>query len=120
LLIGMTSISLHMQWPLTSQLRGSVSQREQLVFHYGSNSTPCLQNLPISAFVSLIPMPNLFLQIPQLPAQRNRVEGGRGLPVPRLQRRQRPVGLLDRKGGRTLQAGGPDWANFLSNEFPKL
>jgi hypothetical protein len=30
---GMTSISLHMQWPLTSQLPGSVSQREQLK-HY--------------------------------------------------------------------------------------
>jgi hypothetical protein len=29
-----------MQWPLTSQLHGSVSQREQLVFCYGSNSTP--------------------------------------------------------------------------------
>jgi hypothetical protein len=28
----MTSISLHMQWPLTSQLHGSVSQREQLFF----------------------------------------------------------------------------------------
>jgi hypothetical protein len=35
----MTGISLHMQWPLTSQLHGSVSQREQLVFRYGSNST---------------------------------------------------------------------------------
>jgi hypothetical protein len=32
LLTGMTSISLHMQWPLTSQLNGSGSQREQLVF----------------------------------------------------------------------------------------
>jgi hypothetical protein len=31
LLTGMTGISLHMQWPLTSQLHGSVSQREQLV-----------------------------------------------------------------------------------------
>jgi hypothetical protein len=30
LLTGMTGISLHMQWPLTSQLHGSVSQREQL------------------------------------------------------------------------------------------
>jgi hypothetical protein len=28
----MTSISLHMQWPLISQLHGSVSQREQLFF----------------------------------------------------------------------------------------
>jgi hypothetical protein len=36
----MTNISLHMQWPLTSQSHGSVSQREQLVFSYGSNSTP--------------------------------------------------------------------------------
>jgi hypothetical protein len=40
LLTGMTGISLHMQWPLTSQSHSSVSQREQLVFHYGSNSTP--------------------------------------------------------------------------------
>jgi hypothetical protein len=31
LLTGMTCNSLHMQWPLTSQLHGSVSQREQLV-----------------------------------------------------------------------------------------
>jgi hypothetical protein len=28
----MTSISLHMQWPLTSQSHGSVSQGEHLVF----------------------------------------------------------------------------------------
>jgi homoserine kinase len=41
LLTGMTGISLHMQWPLTSQLHGSVSQREQLFFFcYGSNSAP--------------------------------------------------------------------------------
>jgi hypothetical protein len=32
LLTRMTGISLHMHWPLTSQLHGSVSQREQLVF----------------------------------------------------------------------------------------
>jgi hypothetical protein len=35
LLTGMTGISLHMQWHLTSQLHGSFPQREQLVFHYG-------------------------------------------------------------------------------------
>jgi hypothetical protein len=35
LLTGMTGISLHMQWPLTSQLHGSVSQREQLFFLLG-------------------------------------------------------------------------------------
>jgi hypothetical protein len=40
LLTGMTGNSLHMQWPLTSQSHGSVSQREHLVFHYRSNSTP--------------------------------------------------------------------------------
>jgi hypothetical protein len=40
LLTRMTGNSLHMQRPLISQLHGSVSQREQLVFHYGSNSTP--------------------------------------------------------------------------------
>jgi hypothetical protein len=34
----MTGISLHMQWPMTSQLNGSVSQREQLFFRCGSNS----------------------------------------------------------------------------------
>jgi hypothetical protein len=28
----MTGISLHMQWPLTSQSHGSVSHREQLKF----------------------------------------------------------------------------------------
>jgi hypothetical protein len=32
LLTGMTSNTLHMQRPLTSQSHGSVSQREQLVF----------------------------------------------------------------------------------------
>jgi hypothetical protein len=32
LLTGMTGISLHMQWPLTSQSHGSFSQREQLFF----------------------------------------------------------------------------------------
>jgi hypothetical protein len=44
LLTRMTGNSLHMQWPLTSQLHGSVSQREQLVFRYGSNSTPYFLN----------------------------------------------------------------------------
>jgi hypothetical protein len=32
LFTGMTGISLHMQWPLTSQLRGSFSQREQCTY----------------------------------------------------------------------------------------
>jgi hypothetical protein len=32
LLNGMTGNSLHMQWTLTSQWHGSVSQREQLFF----------------------------------------------------------------------------------------
>jgi hypothetical protein len=36
---GISGISLQMQRPVTSQLHGSVSQREHLVFHYGSNST---------------------------------------------------------------------------------
>jgi hypothetical protein len=40
LLNGMTGNSLHMQWTLTSQWHGSVSQREQLVFCYGSNLCP--------------------------------------------------------------------------------
>jgi hypothetical protein len=30
--LSMTGISLHIQWPLTSQLHGSISQREQLFF----------------------------------------------------------------------------------------
>jgi hypothetical protein len=34
-----------MQYPLTSQWHGSVSQRGQLVLHYGSNSTPWLLQL---------------------------------------------------------------------------
>jgi hypothetical protein len=33
LLTRITAISLHMQWPLTSQPHGSVSQREQGVQH---------------------------------------------------------------------------------------
>jgi hypothetical protein len=41
LLTRISGNSLHMQWPLTSQLHGSVSQREQLFFFcYGSNSMP--------------------------------------------------------------------------------
>jgi hypothetical protein len=39
LLTGMTGISLHMHWPLTSQLHGSVSQREQLFF-FVTDQTP--------------------------------------------------------------------------------
>jgi hypothetical protein len=31
----MTGISLHMQWPLSSQMHGCFTQREQYVFHYG-------------------------------------------------------------------------------------
>jgi hypothetical protein len=45
LLTRMTDNSLHMQWPLTSQSHGSVSQREQLFFCYGSNSTPNAGNI---------------------------------------------------------------------------
>jgi hypothetical protein len=40
LLTRMTSISLLMQWPLTSQSHGSVSQREQLDF-FVMDQTPC-------------------------------------------------------------------------------
>jgi hypothetical protein len=46
LLTGMAGNSLHMQWPLTSQLHGSVSQGEQLVFCYGKTKHPyplCVQ-----------------------------------------------------------------------------
>jgi hypothetical protein len=38
-----------MQWPLTSQLHGSVSQREHLVFRYGSNSS-----VPVCTFFFLL------------------------------------------------------------------
>jgi hypothetical protein len=38
----MTVISLHMQWPLTSQLHGSFSQREQLVFVTDQTPRPSL------------------------------------------------------------------------------
>jgi hypothetical protein len=38
LFTGMTGISLHMQWPLTSRPHGSVSQREKMVF--GMDQTP--------------------------------------------------------------------------------
>jgi hypothetical protein len=50
LLTGMTGNSLHMQWSLTSQSHGSVSQREQLVFHYGSNSTPVIASFRFPGF----------------------------------------------------------------------
>jgi hypothetical protein len=55
LLTGMTGIFLHMQWPLTSQSHGSDSQREQLVFHYVSNSMQpgCLLNRCSRDFISL-------------------------------------------------------------------
>jgi hypothetical protein len=36
-----------MQWPLTSQSHGIVSQREQLFFCYGSNSTIKVVLLPV-------------------------------------------------------------------------
>jgi hypothetical protein len=41
LLTGMTGISLHMQWPLTSQSHGTVSQKEQLFF-FVTDQTPRL------------------------------------------------------------------------------
>jgi hypothetical protein len=38
---GMTGISLHMQWPLTSQSHSSILKENNcLFFHYGSNSMP--------------------------------------------------------------------------------
>jgi hypothetical protein len=49
LFTGMAGSSMHMQWPLTSQSHGCVSQREQLFFCYGSNSMPdcnLLESLP--------------------------------------------------------------------------
>jgi hypothetical protein len=45
LLTGMTGISLHMQWPLTSQSHGSDSQRDQLVFFVKDLTPRPLKNL---------------------------------------------------------------------------
>jgi hypothetical protein len=39
LLTGMTGISLHMQWPLTSQSHGSVSKRK--ISFFVTDQTPC-------------------------------------------------------------------------------
>jgi hypothetical protein len=39
LLTWMTSISLHMQWPLTSQLHCSFLRESNCYLHCGSNST---------------------------------------------------------------------------------
>jgi hypothetical protein len=47
LLTRMTGTSLHMQWPLTYQLQGSVSKREQLFFSLRSK----LHALVLSHFV---------------------------------------------------------------------
>jgi hypothetical protein len=67
LLTGMTGISLYMQWPLTSQSHGSVSQREQLVFHYGSNSMPlqvCLQKSDFRFAPTKLPRTNaIYLRV---------------------------------------------------------
>jgi hypothetical protein len=51
--------------PLTSQSHGSVSQREQLVFHYGSNSMLTCSNLLSrkSSVTSSAGLPNYFLKI---------------------------------------------------------
>jgi hypothetical protein len=61
LLTGMTGNSLHMQWPLTSQSHGDVSQREQLVFRYGSNSTPKV--LYFMELILLLQMKKKFTKI---------------------------------------------------------
>jgi hypothetical protein len=60
LLTGMTGISLHMQWPLTSKAHGSFSQREQLVFGYGSNSMPKLFHYTFQRQTSRVDFVKLF------------------------------------------------------------
>jgi hypothetical protein len=45
----MTGISLHMQWHLTSQLDGSVSQREQLIFVMDQTPRPSKNFFSVSA-----------------------------------------------------------------------
>jgi hypothetical protein len=62
LLTGMTGISLHMRWPLTSQLHGSVSQREQLVFRYGSNPMPNVETITDNVF-GVPDRPNYLAQV---------------------------------------------------------
>jgi hypothetical protein len=55
LLTGMAGISLHLQWPLTALSYGSFSQREQLFFHYGSNSMPnCRKNVRVVIFCQIL------------------------------------------------------------------
>jgi hypothetical protein len=46
----MTGISLHMQWPLTSQFHGSVSQREQLFVFFVAEAFKQLQLLTATFF----------------------------------------------------------------------
>jgi hypothetical protein len=60
----MTGISLHMHWPLTSQLHGSVSQREQLFFSVTDQTprpTPSKKSLLVPTHVYL-PMYNKIQQ----------------------------------------------------------
>jgi hypothetical protein len=63
LLTGMTGISFYMQWPLTSQSHSSVSQREQLFFCWGSNSTPAWNPLKtcLSKNVNILKLEKVFI-----------------------------------------------------------
>jgi hypothetical protein len=51
-----------MQWPLTSQLHGSVSQREQLSFRYGSNSTPA----KLDTIIEILELESRLAQVLQI------------------------------------------------------
>jgi hypothetical protein len=93
LLTGMTSISLHMQWPLTSQLHGSVSLREQLFFplriklHDGLRALVTYVGPSVRLVVELLVLAFGHLQSFD-PAE------GRASPRARLHRRlQRPIGV---------------------------
>jgi hypothetical protein len=62
----MPGISLHMQWPLTSQLHGSFSQREHLVICNGSNSTPLSNYVGVSPPSYGVARWFIFIQNPNL------------------------------------------------------
>jgi hypothetical protein len=74
----MTGISLHMQWPLTSQLHGSVSQREQLFFllriklHARARTESFLSHKFVSKSVGrhLTPSPIIFIIVDDDPSER--------------------------------------------------
>jgi hypothetical protein len=54
LFTAMTSISLHMRWPLTSQLHGSVLKENHCFFRYGAaKSTEAPEEVPVKGYVHI-------------------------------------------------------------------